>query len=176
MEKWLHSYIEWKGEFIKRGQFYKIFLHDGILPFLDSMGYIVGTSPRVLYGYIVSGLYENRDKSTVESEWNTEHFTSEWILEDKIHFYHIMNREVWNVLWADWGKMEDFSEFSFRGIDRRTDIEHFMWKQVDLENSYQSEVLYELMNDDYEQEPEESIPKKIDVYMLETSGWGGLRR
>jgi hypothetical protein len=54
------------------------------------------------------------------------------------------------------------------------DIEELVWRQIDIDGSYQTDILYELMNDDYEPEPDESS-KKVDIYLLETSGWGGLR-
>jgi len=178
MERWLHSRIEWKGEQIKRGQIYKIFLHDGLLPLIEDMGYSVGTPLKKLYGYMVSGIYNSRERPSISSQWNMTHYTRRWAQEEKIHFYHIMNPDVWERFWNDWGEIEDFSEYSFRGRDRRTDIEDFIWRQIDLDISYQSEILYELMNDEYELESEETQqhPKKVDVYLVETSGWGGLRR
>ena len=177
MEKWLHSYIDWKGHQVKRGQVYKIFLHDGLLPFVEDMGYTVGTPLKVLYGKMVVGLYENRDKPAAGSEWSIHHYTPHWTQEDKIHFFHILSDEVWREFWSEWSRIEDFSDYSFRGKDRRTDIEDFIWKQIDLDTSYQSDILFELINDEYEVESEETPQnKKVDVYLVETAGWGGLRR
>jgi hypothetical protein len=64
---------------------------------------------------------------------------------------------------------------TFRGRDRQMDIEEYIWRQLDLDNSYQSEVLYGGDDEDYEPEIDDNF-KKVDVYLLETSGWGGLRR
>ena len=71
--------------------------------------------------------------------------------------------------------MEDVSDDSFRGRDRRIDIEEYIWRQLDLDNSYQSEILYAGDDEDYEPEIDDHS-KKVDVYLLEANGWGGLRR
>ena len=174
MEKWLHSYIEWKGGMMKRGAVLKIFLNEGLLPFLDSMGYVIGTPPQILFSCIVCGLYRNQNKSTLGSVWDMGYYTPLWTDEDRMHYYHVIDPATWNAFWVEWDDIEDFSQESFRGQDRRTDVEDFIWRQIDIEASYQTDVLYELMNDDYE--PEESSKEpKIDVYLLETTGWGGLR-
>jgi hypothetical protein len=174
MEDWLHSYVEWKGNYVKRGVLFKIFLHEGLLPFITSAGYTIGTPLRTLHAYIVEGLYKNRNKSALESTWNNTYYTGGWIDEDLMHYYHAIDPETWDDFWSAWNDIEEFSLESFRGKDRRIDIQELVWKQLDLENSYQTDILYELMNDYDEQEPEESS-KKVDVYLLEATGWGGLR-
>ena len=176
LEDWLHSHVEWRGGYIKRGQLFKDFLHDGLLPFIDSMGYVVGTAPKFLYGYIVAGLYENSEKTTMESKWNTTYFTKDWIREDRIHYSDAIDSDTWDSFWSSWNDIEEFSEYSFRGYDRRIDIEWLVWRQLDLQNSYQTDVLYDRMNDEYEVETEETPSKKVDVYLTETAGWGGQRR
>ena len=174
MENWLHSYVEWKGNVVKRGFLLKFFLNEGLLPFMDSMGYIIGTSPKILFSCIVCGLYRNQNKSTLESVWDMKYYTPFWTDEDRMHYYHVVDPTTWDEFWMAWNDIDDFSQDSYRGQDRRTDIEEFIWRQIDLDSSYQTEVLYELMNDYYEPEPDEAS-KKIDVYLLETTGWGGLR-
>ena len=170
----MYSYVEWKGNYVRRGVLFKIFLHEGLLPFITSAGYTIGTPLRTFYGFIVEGLYKNRNHSSLESTWNTTYYTKGLIDEDRIHYHDVINPETWDDFWSGWNDIEEFSSESFRGSDRRNDLQELVWRQLDIENSYQTEVLYELMNDYDEQEPEESS-KKVDVYLLETSGWGGLR-
>ena len=174
LKDWLHSYVYSRGEFVKRGKLFKEFLKDGLLPFIEYMGYTVGTNPIVLYSYIVSGLYENREKTALESKWDSSYFQQDSIPEDRHHYYDTIDGNTWNEFWKSWNDIEDFSEDSFRGRDRRTDIEDLIWRQIDLENSYQTEILYYMMNDEYEVEIEDTS-KKVDIYLLETTGWGGLR-
>jgi hypothetical protein len=56
-----------------------------------------------------------------------------------------MSWEIWEEFWALWGVWGDFRPEEFRGQDRRLDIQEFVWGQVDLENSPQTDVLLELM-------------------------------
>jgi len=175
MEDWLHSYVDFGQEQMKRGQLFKYFLEEGIVPFINSMGYTIGTPTNVLYGGMVSGLYENRGKSTMESVWNRDHFCEAWNDDDRLHYYHVIDPDTWDKFWKTWNFMEDFSDISYHGQDRRMDIEQFIWRQLDLENSYQTEILYGEMTEEDETEHDESS-KKVDVYLLEAAGWGGLRR
>jgi hypothetical protein len=175
MEDWLHSYVDLGLEKIKRGQMFKLFLHDGLIPFIESMGYVIGTPINVLYGRMVCGLYENRNKSTMESEWNTKYYCDYWNEDDKLHYFHVIDPATWAEFWNSWRMIEDFSEESGRGQDRRIDMEHFVWRQLDLENSYQTEVLYGEIIDEEDVEQDEHT-KKVDVYLVEAAGWGGLRR
>jgi len=175
LKKWLNTHVEWRGTPIKRGQLFKHFLNDGLIPFIDSMGYSVGTAPNVFYGYIVAGLYENREKSTFDSKWNTSYFTNTWTEEDRLYYYDTIEFDRWTTFWNEWRDIDDFSEDSFRGQDRRMDIEELTRRQIDIMNSYQTDMLYEMIYDEYEVEAEDPS-KKVDIYLIETAGWGGLRR
>ena len=174
LKNWLHSQVEWRGAPIKRGQLFKHFLNDGLIPFIDSMGYHIGTPPNVFYGYIVAGLYENREKSTFNSKWNTSYFTNTWTEEDRLFYYDTIEPDHWTSFWDSWKSVEDFSEDSFRGRDRRIDIEDLSRRQIDIVNSYQTEVLYDMIYDEYEGETEDPS-KKVDIYLIENAGWSGLR-
>ena len=175
LKLWLHEYVLWGETYVKRGKILKGFLDEGLIPFINSMGYAIGTPPNVMFGEIASGLYENRQCSTFDSKWNMKYYCRNWTPEDRMHFYHVVDPDAWNGFWNQWKNMEDVSSFSFRGRDRQMDIEEYIWRQLDLDNSYQSEVLYGGDDEDYEPEIDDNF-KKVDVYLLETSGWGGLRR
>ena len=175
LKLWLHEYVLWGESQVKRGKVLRGFLDEGLIPFINSMGYSLGTAPNVMFGHIACGLYENKSCSTFESKWNTEMFCRNSIPEDKMHYYHVIDPDAWRWFWNQWKNIEEFSEFSFRGRDRQMDIEEYVWRQLDLDNSYQSEVLYGGEDEGEEQEIDDNS-KKVDVYLIETSGWGGLRR
>jgi len=172
---WLHEPVIFGQSHVKRGALLKSFLNDGLVPFMNDMGYVIGTPVPRLYNDIVTGLYENQKKSALESVWSTDYYCRDWTVEDRAHYYHTVAPDLWEKFWNNWKWIEDFSEFSYRGPDRRMDVEEYVWRQLDLDNSYQSEVLYGTEEDADEQEIEDNS-KKVDVYLVEASGWGGMRR
>jgi hypothetical protein len=69
-----------------------------------------------------------------------------------MHFYHVVSLDEWDKFWLVWREMDDVSDDSPRGQDRRFDIQDFVWGQLDLENSRQTQILDEILEEPMEEE------------------------
>ena len=144
--------------------------------FITSRGYTIGISEPHLRNCIATGLFENSRKSHIASEWNYSDVNTEYSDDDLNHFLHILDSNAWEIFWTLNGTWGDLHEDEFRGQDRRQDIEAFVWKQIDVNLSPQTQELYEILlagEEDNMQSP------TVDVYLqeaVEYNGWGGIRR
>ena len=174
--EWLKETTWWNISRVKRETVLFALVKDGLIPFIESKGYKLGRPARELFSYIAKDFYMNYYRSAMDSEW-TDVPVNMGIAEERIHYYDTISVDDWTTFWSEWSDWDEIATDGPRGRDRQIDIEEFVWRQLDLDNSPQTEVLYYRMNDESEQDTAESEPmKKPDVYLEEASGWGGLRK
>jgi len=168
-EQWLNNPVRigecgiqprkiWLRDFVKKG----------LYPWIISKGYTWGITESHLRNCIATGLYENRKRHMLASKWDYS-FVNEFENEDhKMHFYHIIGTDEWESFWNLWGNMSDLSDDSPRGQDRRIDIQEFIWGQLDLSRSPQTDIVNELLDDMLEDEIDDRRSNRIDIYLQES--------
>jgi hypothetical protein len=178
--EWFYETISWKGDtYVPRWRVLRHFVKDGLIPFLEKNGYsVAGTPYRELVSRIATGLYENRNRSCVESRWNFMLVNVDYSEGDEAHWYHIMNQEKWDAFWDTWGQWTDVSLDTWRGDDRRIDIQAYCWTQINLENSFQTRVVNEHMGftDDMNHMEDRHLEDSYLREAAESGEWGGYRK
>lgn len=183
-DDWLYQPVHWSGgTYSPRWKVLHWFVYDGLLPWMEARGYRWGCSNAYLASCIATGLYENEGRSHVESEWNYPGKNVSSSYEEEAHFHFVVSQETWDTFWYSYGGWGDLTLDTFRGLDRRLDIQAFVWGQLDLEASPQTRTFYELCmgGDDEPEQPSPAAPRapQQDTYLQETleyNGWGGYRR
>lgn len=165
-EAWLQQPVRAENCIIKRATWIREFVKNGLHPWLKSKGYTWAVSEKDLGNYIATGLYDNMGLSLIESVWDYPVPNIGYNQDDKMHFYHVVSLDEWDKLWLVWGSMEDVSDDSPRGQDRRFDIQEFIWGLIDVENSRQTRVLDEMLEDLSESDYEERS-NRVDIYIQE---------
>ena len=145
--------------------------------FIINNGYKWNITEDHLRNCIATGLYENIGKSHIASEWNYSDVNTEYSDDDLNHFLHIVDSYAWADFWAHYGSWGDLNKDEFRGEDRRQDIEAFIWKQLNILASPQTQELHEILLAG----DEDNLPStpSVDLYLqeaVEYGGWGGIRR
>jgi len=146
--------------------------------FIIKNGYAIEISEPYLRNCIATGLFENSKKSHIASEWNYSDVNTEYSEEEFIHYNFIFDSEAWEKFWLMEGWWGDVHPDNLYGEDRRLDIQNFIWKQICLSESPQTEELHEILTGG-EEEITTPWSTNGDVYLQETveyNGWGGLRR
>jgi len=150
--------------------------------FVQKMGYHWGISETGLRDCIATGLYENEGVPYLESVWNYPTVNSNATEEDKIHYDYVMNDAVWKQFWLKngytKGRWADVDTTEYYGWDRRMDIQNFVWGQLILEKSWQTDELEEILLGGEEVE-QVSQKQGYNTYLQESveySGWGGYRK
>jgi hypothetical protein len=173
---WLEQHVYTIYGRLKRKRCIKYFTK-ALWNFIIAKGYVWKITESHLKNCIATGLYENTEKSHIASEWNYSNVNTDYSDDDLNHFQHVINSNEWESFWLVNGNWGDFDQDNFRGQDRRQDIEAFVWKQIDINLSPQTQELYEIIlggeEDDNIQSP------SVDVYLqeaVEYNGWGGVRR
>jgi len=179
---WLAEPIEFDREWIAREYVLDWFLRKGLLPFLYSKKYLFVSDDSVVCSRIATGLFNNRKKSCLLSNWNFGVENTDYSPEDLDHYHKILSPEVWEEFWNAWGLWDDVSPDAERGIDRRNDIQAYIWTQLDLRNSEQTAVLeteHGLGEEEDWPGSRSSRQKGYDQYVREaneSNEWGGIRR
>ena len=181
---WLQEEIDCDGFPRKRSECIRDFVKNGLYPAVKSKGYEFSISDDKLMNYLANALFDSAGKSCLEAGVSYRVTNTNWNEDEKAHFYYVLNYDFWGNFWFAWGKWEDVSLDDFRGPDRRIDIQEFVWGYIDLEASFQTGVLYDLMyageEDDAVAEPSQTPRKQTnDIYLQETveyNGWGGYRK
>ena len=175
--QWLNEVVTWNVlEDLPRRKAILRFCKYGLIPFIESHGYAIKISLHLLCSRIATGLYENKGKSSIDSNWNFTKFHEE-IPEYKYHFYDTIDTYRWNSFWASWGKWCDVEQDKLYAADRRYDIQEFIWTQISQEESYQTKIVNEFLHSDDEQHASEYDNK--DAYLkdlVESNEWGGIRK
>jgi hypothetical protein len=166
-EKWLRTPVYVDNCLIKRGDWIKTFVKYGLYPWVISKGYRWAISVNHLKNCIATGLYQNAGRSFLDSKWDYQiHNIDYKNNEDREHFYHVLSFEEWENFWEIWGNMDDIDDEMFRGQDRRFDIQDFIWEQVDLANSPQTQVLNQYLSD-YPDSDDDYRSNNVDSYVQE---------
>lgn len=169
---WLDERIEC-GEAAPRARWSVVrqFTRRGLLPFLAGHGYTVRTPPPQLEYRIARGLWLNQGVPHTDSDWSEvqpEPITAKE--EDQWQWQFILSGDEWDAFWEEWCHWEDVGSISFRGQDRRQDIEAFIWTQIDLEASPQTQAVLELCGEvDRSPSPGRARNSKEDVYLREAA-------
>lgn len=180
-ESWIQEDVSWLGYTVSREQAIRRFVYKGLHPWLESLGYTWSCSRKELGNRIATGLFENQGKPHLESKWPGPDAPEGAMPEMEDHFHAILSPEAWEAFWANWGVWGDVHPDEFRGPDRRMDVEWFVWGQVNLETSPQTDAVLELLGATLE-EDEEMTPALRQSYeaflqeSVEYNGWGGYRR
>jgi hypothetical protein len=185
-ENWLQEPTEWRGEVLPRSRILRHFTEYGLIPFLYSKGYELACSERHFANCIATGLFENQGLSHLTSAWKgmPPRNTTE---EEDAHTAFVLDSEAWDSFWSSWGDWEDVDPVvSFRGFDRRMDIEAFVWECIEYDRSVQSAIFYEILcggeeEDAYTQPivAAAAPTKTTDLYLQESveyNGWAGYRK
>jgi hypothetical protein len=179
-KSWLNEAVAWGNEYVPRHVAIHRFVKDGLTPFVNSKGYSFACTPLVLQSRIATGLYNNMGVSCSESDWRIAVANNDYLEGDVDHFWHMMDSDAWEGFWEAWGRWTDVSEDSWRGPDRRIDIEQYVWTQISIEGSAQTRVVNSLAGiyEDYSEDRGNHHARE-DVYLREAADsgeWGGYRR
>ena len=177
--EWLNEHVVWdiQDEIPRRNAIYRL-CKRGLIPFIESHGYVVDVSVKDLGSRIATGLFINKGKSSVDSNWNfgySEEFSINCDYRDR--YYDVIDIDEWTKFWEIWGIWSDIDEETFRGRDRQRDIEEYMWTQICHEKSYQTRVVNEFLG--IERSDDVSEYDNRDTYVkdsTESNEWGGYRR
>jgi hypothetical protein len=174
-DEWLEQNVYTFHGRLKRKQCIKRFTK-ALWHFIINRGYSWQITEYHLQNCIATGLYENTGKSHIASEWNYSDVNTEYSDDDLNHYLHIVDSYAWATFWAQNGLWGDLDKDEFRGQDRRQDIEEFVWKQINILASPQTQELYEILLGGEDDVP---LTPAGEVYLQETveyNGWGGIRR
>jgi hypothetical protein len=163
-QEWLNAPVE-DDHTVKRGEWIRDFVNNGLYPFIKSKGYNWAISEKHLANCIATGLYDNIGVSCIASIWDYPAPNSGGHQDDKNHFYHVVSLDEWDKFWLVWGRATDLSDESPRGQDRRFDIQEFVWGQLDLENSRQTQLLDDMLEEPVDEEEWRS--NRVDIYIQE---------
>lgn len=86
----------------------------------------------------------------LDSEWDIGLENTDYLPEERDHYYTVMDRAIWDNFWTGWSHWEDVSEHNWRGLDRRADIEDYCWTQLDLDRSSQTKRILFILGIDEE--------------------------
>ena len=181
IREWLDEPVWWGAEHVPRKIVLFRFVKEGLVPFIKSNGYAFGRSVPELYTYIATGLYTNYYRRGRHCVWLDEPYNTGPIPEDHIHFNDVIGFDRWATFWSAWTKWSDVDPDFPKGRERQMEIEDFVWRQLDLDNSPQTEVLYYRMHQEVDDDMGDdgvgrASASRGDVYLEEAAGWGGYRR
>lgn len=150
--EWLSENVCWDmDEYITRQKAIYRLCKYGLIPFFEANGYNIAVGISTLCSRIATGLYNNRDVNTLDSNWlfgpveNTAAGIENNGLEHLMHYNHVMPAEEWEHFWTIWGVWSDVCNKTNYGWDRQNDIREYMWTQLNLEESPQTQVVNELL-------------------------------
>ncbi len=144
---WLEEPVCWSGgERVSRATALRLFVEEGLIPFLKGNGYRVAPSVKLLRSRIATGLWINRGRSCLDSNWAFGHELQRgWRQEDLYRFEEVLDDDAWDSFWAAWACWSDIDDSSERGQDRRIDIREYVWSQLDLRASPQTAFVNEIL-------------------------------
>ena len=174
---WLNAFVNTPYGSISRKSMLTLFVKDGLYPFMTAQGYTWASDVNGVKSALATGMFLNQSKPYLSSDWsrvdvlNTDHMP-----EDKDHYDHVMDRELWWQFWQMWGHWDDVIDDS---LHMRYQIEAFVWTQLDIGGSAQTATVNLLFEEEGQQEEGDNHRRHDDVYIreaAESNEWGGYRR
>jgi hypothetical protein len=153
-----------KGVFniMKRKEAIYMFVHQGLVPMIESKGYKLYMKDGLLTKTLLQMLYALNEEKQIEPK-QTEYEIPDEFLD---YFEYQFDSSVWESFWSRWGNIQDFDEGGC-GESLRMRLPIFVWSWIDLENSAS---IYRLQKELEEEEYQEEGSKgKDDPYLQETS-------
>ena len=150
----------------------------GLIPFVESHGYVMNATLNELGSRIATGLFINRGKRTLERNWRFGYIESETNTpEYKYRYQQIIDTEEWEKFWNIWGVWSDLDNYSLDGHHRQYDIQEYIWTQLSVELSPHTRIVDEFLGIEENEDISELDGK--DIYLKESSEsneWGGYRK
>jgi len=145
---WLNEYVCWdtQEDITRKSAIYRLCKY-GLIPFFEANGYRISITLHTLCSRIATGMYNNRNVNTLESDWNIGQ-TENTFWNNKYHkiqYEHVLSADTWEHFWSLWGLWHDVNTSCRHGWDRQNDISEFMWTQINLEESLQMQVVNEML-------------------------------
>ena len=185
-EDWLNEPLAWDiNKELPRWKIIRHFVNDGLIPFFNSRGYVFKRDSRTICSRIATGLFNNTGKHYLDSDWSFGLDNTDYIPEEKDHYYFILNSDHWEDFWRIWGHWDDVAKDFYRGIDRRMDIEEYCWYQLELDKSPQTKRILDILGIDEDvltenaKENRDHHSKTDDIYLkeaAESGQYGGYRK
>jgi hypothetical protein len=175
---WLNETVYWDttDEILRRTAIRRL-CRSGLIPFLESHGYILNVDETELGSRIATGMYNNRHVGYIESNWSFGSVENSCMNSDyQAHFRHVIDIDEWEKFWTIWGCWGDLDKDMRYGWDRQRDIENYIWSLISAERSRQTLIIREILGEDDEYETEHD---SRDAYLresAESNEWGGYRR
>jgi hypothetical protein len=147
---------------LKRKQAIYIFVHEGLVPMVESKGYKFYMNDALLTKTILQMVFALRENKKIQP------LPCEFQIPQEFydHFEHQFDSSVWLSFWNEWGNLQDFKEGGC-GESLRYQLPVFVWSWIDFHNS---DTIYKLAKELEEEEYQEEGSKgKDDPYLQETS-------
>ena len=177
-DDWLKMDIETARGPMPRSAMIERFVRDGLMPYVKEKGYEWTGDLNRIKSALASGLHANQMRHRADSVWPTP-TNGDYIKEDLEHFEMVFDSSGWDAFWDNWGGWEDVDSESQYGLERRVDIQNFVWEHLDINASKQTAVVNRIFEEEEQQEDGDNRRRHDDVYvrdMAESNEWGGYRR
>jgi hypothetical protein len=175
-ENWLREIVTWGlTEEIPRHVAIRRLCKYGLIPFLNSHGYVLGINHIQLGSRIATGLYKNINKNGADSNWSFGLVINNRMCEEYEDQYRsIIDQDAWDAFWETWGCWSDFDPDTHYGWDRQMDVQYDIWSQIHAEGSKHTAAIDEMFRNEYETEHDSRDSYLKDV--AESNEWGGYRK
>ncbi len=178
---WLREAVTWnENETIPRWQAISRFVRHGLIPLVKKGGYTLHGTEQGLMNRIATGLFNNQLASYLESDWNFGIQNHDMTDEDHDHFNFVLDPDVWEQFWSTWGCWDDVHETSWRGQDRRLNIQDYIWTQINVDQSQATNFINEIFGIGDEEDTGSKGQRRAqdDTYIRESvdAGYDGYRR
>jgi len=146
---------------VKRKHALYFFCRDGLVPFLQSVGYTFGESDAKITRKLLLLLFHLQENSPiVPYEQPCEFYEEQYAL-----YCHTIDSRDWELFWKRWEGLQDIDDPNI-GYKYKAILPEFVWSWLDLENSKPAyELQRELLDIYYE---EEASKGRDDPYLQET--------
>ncbi len=146
---------------MKRKHAYYVFCKEGLVPFLESHGYIIEGSDQKFTAKLLRLLFHMWKGYHVKAISQDCDFE-----EDQFDLYcHTMDSASWERFWSSWEGFQDFEEGAF-GHEFRTMLPTFAWSWLNLYASPKANALHKELEEIVREE--EAAKGRDDPYLQET--------
>ena len=106
------------------------FISEGLVPYLNDIGYIWLKSPHALTKSFLHALFE----MWLGNEINIPNLQKGFSKEHYQRYIELLDAAQWDYFWSKWSELEDFSEVGY-AYRMRFMIQNFVWNNIDLAHS-----------------------------------------